>query len=257
MNHCASLLVVIRPFLQQLWGAIHAKNTGPSNTVWTKQIAHTLSWLSAVFLGQSPGLERTFMVSDFLGQGDRLEIGTDASPHGLGGWLAENGVIRKYFYSQISVHDLNIFELEAGSCEGQQVFESLAILVALRAWIPKCRRRIQLTVRSDNVGALTMVLKMRPKSARLAIIAREIALSLFEFSFIPSVVHTPGIAHVLADGLSRIFDPSKPDSRAILSHPAIAQAECTVVPIRSRDFYRTLGAKISSLTQDAEDMELV
>ena len=58
--------------------------------------------------------------------------------------------------------------------------ECLAILVAVRAWLPTGENRIQLSVRGDNVGALTLVLNMRPKTSQLALIARGLALCLVQ-----------------------------------------------------------------------------
>ena len=85
-----------------------------------------------------------------------------------------------------------------------------------------------------------MVLKMRPKTDKMAIIAREIALCLVHYSFLPAVYHTPGVAHVIADALSRIYDPSKPEARDILHHPALAQAALTEMPVRTPEYYRAL-----------------
>lgn len=68
----------------------------------------------------------------FEGIGIKVEIGTDASPWGLGGWLATDGVITHYFYDVVSDSDLALFQTDLGTCEGQQTLEGLAILVALR-----------------------------------------------------------------------------------------------------------------------------
>ena len=64
-----------------------------------------------------------------------------------------------------------------------------------------------LKIRGDNVGALFLVVKMRPANAKQAIIARELALRFVELSFPPDAIHTPGIAHVAADELSRVYAP--------------------------------------------------
>ena len=137
--------------------------------------------------------------------------------------------------------------MNRGDCEGQQVFEALAILVAVRAWLPTCQHRVQLTIRSDNVGALTLAVNMRPKTSRLAVIARELALAFMQISFLPAVVHTPGIAHIIADNLSRLHDPGKPDAAKVLTHSALKNATKTEVPVRGLDFYRTIDSSDSSL----------
>ena len=140
----------------------------------------------------------------------------------------------------MSQHDLDIFKIERGSCDGQQTLGSLAILVALRAWTDKhSSRKFRLQVRGDNVGALSLVLKMRPGSPQQALIAREIALEVVHFAFPPSVTHTPGVAHVIADGLSRLDDPNYV-KKDVLLHPALKNATCTSVPVRPKAWYKTL-----------------
>ena len=99
-----------------------------------------------------------------------------------------------------------MFNMPIGSADGQQLWECLAILVAIDMWSKLWnQQRIILKVRSDNVGALTLLLKMRPANATIAIVARELALRLADLSFPPDAMHTPGVAHVLADRLSRVF----------------------------------------------------
>ena len=95
-------------------------------------------------------------------------------------------------------------------------------------------------VRGDNVAALTLVLKMRPRTDYMAIIGREIALSLVHYSFLPAVQHTPGIAHVTADALSRIYDPAKPEAIRILQSAALKNAVRTDVPTRTSSYYLAL-----------------
>ena len=114
--------------------------------------------------------------------------------------------------------------------------------MAIRGWIPSSEKRVQLApvVRGDNVGALSMVLKMRPRTQKMAIVAREIALCLVHYSFLPAVYHTPGVAHVIADALSRMYDPAKPEAREVLRHPALADAVFTEMPIRTPEYYRAL-----------------
>ena len=88
-----------------------------------------------------------------------------------GGWLAIIDIIVKYFYCAIHNFDKELFKLILGECEGQQTMERLAILVAIRACIPTCDKRVQLcpVVRGDNVAALSMVINMRPKTENMGI----------------------------------------------------------------------------------------
>ena len=88
------------------------------------------------------------------------------------------------------------------------------------------------------MGALTMLVKMRPLSSRLAIVAREFALRLIELSFPPDAVHAPGVAHIVADRLSRVFAPGG-DRRVICQlHPALTNAEMSHGPVRNDSWYR-------------------
>ena len=171
------------------------------------------------------------------------EIGTDASPWGLGGWLACNGEIKRYFACGVSQEDLDLFDIKRGSCNGQQTLEGLAILVAMRLWGDHDEaRKVRLSVKGDNVGALMLLVKMRPSSPQQAIIARELALITSRTAFPPQVVHTPGIAHKLADSLSRLHDPGhKHDA---FKHPALNAAARDEVPPRPRTWYRALGAPV-------------
>ena len=240
-NHAAGLLVALRPFLHQIWAALSAPTAGPPNTIWTKQIRHATSWLRAFFAHDLPGISRQFSLQEFRGAGPVMEIGTDASPWGLGGWLSMNGTITHYFACPVSNEDLHIFDIERGSCTAQQTLEGLAMLVAMRLWSDvHSSRRYTLQMRGDNVGALSLLLRMRPSSPQQAIIARELALHTVHYAFPPRVTHTPGLAHVIADALSRCYDPGI-DKVGILSHHALKSAVRTDVPTRGRSWYKTLG----------------
>ena len=238
-NRAAGLLFALRPFLQQLYGAIHA-GTGSATSgdrIWTKQIRHSLTWLRSFFKEKISGVVRHFEVSEFNGDGDQLEIGTDASPYGLGGWIAKQGQILEFFHDPISHSDAELYKHQICSSEGQQTWECLAILVAARKWEHAItNRRVSLRVRGDNVGALTLVVKLRPSSAQQAIVARELALVCSKASFPPAVLHTPGIAHKIADMLFRVDAPGgKPTD-----HPALKHATRVSVETRNRSWYRAL-----------------
>ena len=128
-----------------------------------------------------------------------------------------------------------------GSCTVQQLWECLAILVAIDIWACQWpQSRVVLKVRGDNVGALTLLIKMRPANAKQAIIARELALRLVELSFPPDAVHTPGIAHIVADELSRVYAPKGTGIVSNKIHPALEHAKETPTPKRNEAWYRAL-----------------
>jgi hypothetical protein len=127
--------------------------------------------------------------------------------------------------------------------KGQQIWECLAILVALRTWVDRWRKqRVNLRIRGDNVGSLLLALKMRPSSPQQAIVARVIALLMTEASFPPDILHTPGAAHIVADLLSRVFAPGGLGEATVFKHPALAHSVRRQVPRRSRDYYRAFCA---------------
>ena len=120
------------------------------------------------------------------------------------------------------------------------MWECWAILVAVDAWAHIwSQQRVVLKIRGDNVGALFLVVKMRPPNATTAIVATELALRLAELSFPPDAIHTPGVAHVLADRLSRVYAPGGPGKVDKTIHPALANAQLTEVPERNSSWYRT------------------
>jgi hypothetical protein len=121
LNHAAGLLVTLRPFLHALWAALSSANTGPTNTIWTKQIEHALSWLRAFFCTEILGISRHFSLEQFRGVGPCIEIGTDASPWGLGGWYAIDHTIVKHFYCRSTTKTFkssasNAVRVQASKC---------------------------------------------------------------------------------------------------------------------------------------------
>ena len=239
LNFAAGLLVILRPFLQSLWAALNAKDeTTPPGTTWTKRVKHALSWLNAFFQGDVAGLQRHLSLEAYTRQGDIIEVGTDASPWGMGGWISVNGSIIEDYSSPISNDDTQILEFAVGDSDGQQIWEALSILVALRLWKQRTLdRRASLCIRGDNVGALVLICKMRPASAKQAIIAREIALEFAASAFIPDVVHTPGIANVIADALSRTSAPGYATS---VTHIALTHSVLRTPQTRNRQWYKSL-----------------
>ena len=141
---------------------------------------------------------------------------------GLGGWLSIDGSITQYFASQL-----------------KQVWEALASLVTVDLWASAWKQqRVVLQITGDNVIALTPVTRMRPHSPTLAIIASELALRLVDLSFPPDAQHTPGVGHIFADKLSRVFSPT---GKGVLTpdlHPAMTNAQVAEAPVRDASLYQ-------------------
>lgn len=115
----------MRPFLDPLWAALYSRDSkgAPDNTVWTKQVIVTLRWFQAFFTDGGSRIERFFTAEAYSRTGPIVEIGTDASPWAMGGWLSIDGVIKKFFACRLSEDDARIFDEKLdGSCTGQQLW---------------------------------------------------------------------------------------------------------------------------------------
>ena len=252
LSHAAGLLILLRPFLDPLWTAWAADDLpGMRGRIWKRQIQTELRWCRAFFLGEGPIVQRFFSVASYTRSGTRVEIGTDASPWGLGGYLSVNNTVVRYFASAISEDDCSKYKFVIGDTKGQQLWEALAVLVAIDLWGSKCLlERVLLSVKSDNVAALTLLTKMRPSSSHdehgnkvpnttMAVVARELAMRLVHMSFPPDAVHTPGVGHLIADRLSRVFSHTSDQGELRHLHPALLHAIEDEAPPRTKDWYRT------------------
>ena len=54
---------------------------------WTEQWQHGTDWMMAFFKNEAPDLVREYRVSTYFGEGIKMDIVTDASPWGIGGYL--------------------------------------------------------------------------------------------------------------------------------------------------------------------------
>ena len=112
--------------------------------------------------------------------------------------------------------------------------------MALRGWASHWHgRRLRLRVKSDSVSALILVLRMKTSGRASGIIAREVALDVAASCYAPALAeHVPGVANVVADALSRRFEPGCTFAvpRCLLEVPELE------LPPRDASYYRTLGA---------------
>ena len=240
-NHVAGMIPVWRPFLQELWGALAGDGgNAPPNCIWTSQIKSVLAWLDLFLRGVRGTLVRTFSLDTWSNVAQPILITLDASPWGLGGIIEVQGNIVSFFSSPLSDVDSQILGHTIGEASGQQVWESLSALVALRAWKSYWTKdRTKLLIRGDSVTMLTMVLCLKPsRSPGLGLLARELALDLAEGVYQPDIaaVHIGGVTNKLADWLSREAAPGGTGDR-----PAVLQQSSeTVILPRPRSWYRTL-----------------
>ena len=152
--------------------------------------------------------------------------------------LYEDGVPIEMFFDKLTEHDERIHQHKIGDSSGQQTWEKLTVLIAVRAWkdywLP---RKTAITVSSDNMSALALAAKLK-ETGKSHLISRELALIYSASTFLPrSVEHLPGISNVAADALSRIYDPSgKYVIPAELRH-----LQPTPLPLRAESYYHTLA----------------
>ena len=158
--------------------------------------------------GHRGSLTRTWSWSSWLDPQTSMTMILDASPFGLGGVLIAADRILAYFACPLTKDDVRIHGHSIGSDTGQQVWEALCILVAMRTWSTHWLGfQCSLTIKSDNISALIMASKLKITSSEL--ISRELALLLSEASYMPRhVVHVPGVMNAWADALSRLGDPA-------------------------------------------------
>ena len=238
LSHISSIVTVIKPVADPLWAALsqQAAGSAPKNCVWTRQIHYSLTWLRAFLRGLAGQLLRTYTVEEYYGTNGDCLICTDASTTGIGGFLATNGCITDYYHDALSADDYRILGQTSDDSKGQQVFEVLAILVSMRLWANKwADRRIRLTVRSDSVSALTLLLRFK-SGPTTSVIAREIAYDVALSLYQPTVAqHVAGVVNTTCDLLSRWSNDSQLPA-------CLRQANLCQPPVRSESYYKTLHA---------------
>ena len=235
----ASVIFVWRPFVQQLYTALHATSgSAPQGCVWTKQIQTAARWLLIFLRGEQAGIRRIFTLEAYRKSGPTVVITWDASPYGMGATLQSDGRFVEFFAIRISLQDQRVLDTKAGDCRGQQVWEALAGLIAMRQWASRWQHRhVVLQVRSDNMGALSLFSTLKASSPALGLIAREFALDLGAATCRPQMLmRVPGITNTICDALSRINDPNK-----TFKLPAQLTGSKAVMPApRSHAWWRSL-----------------
>ena len=107
----ASLLYVWRPFLSAFWAAIPVRESqAPVGCIWTRQTASTLHWLRAFLRREWGVVERHFTLDAFYNRHLALEVTTDASPWGIGGWVSLNGQCLAWFADRVTATDADVLQ---------------------------------------------------------------------------------------------------------------------------------------------------
>ena len=165
----------------------------------------------------------------------RYRITTDASPWGLGAWLAWDEQPVAWFACEVTDVDAQVLKIQKGSCSAQAVLEALAVLVALRTWFSSWRlQRAVLVVRSDSQAALGALGKLASPAPGVNAIAREVAIDLATSRYGVSIwEHLPGVQNEWADALSRLHQPEAPAQVP----QALARIKASEVDVRGFDWW--------------------
>ena len=170
LSFVAGLVPVMRPFLSPLWAAM-SKDATYCWKVGAYQANCCQPELGGRVAGKRTGtLKRTF---DPNLEDTGWEVITDACPWGIGGVLYHNKVAKRWFASHLPSELLNKFKASVGDPSFNTLWEAVALLVALRLWLPSTDRRLSTRIKSDNVGALRTLLKLTSPSQAMGVVARE------------------------------------------------------------------------------------
>jgi hypothetical protein len=232
LSFIAGMVPYIRPFLGMLWAALATKSSLPPALIHCRQLGVALDWLQALLLGRHGPLVRTFPLHDaWASEGDY--IATDACPWGFAGVLFVNHMPAQWFATPLTTSDLRRFRAKVGDSKHNTTWEALAILVAIRLWLPGTN--VLARVRSDSLSALRSMVKLCSRSPALNLIAREVALdAVLGLYSVGLAVHIPGVSNKLPDDLSRMWAPD-PHSFP----PALSGIPEVRAPPRDRTFWRT------------------
>ena len=207
-NHVAGLVFAWRPSLKSFWAALKKVARHPGRLqgrIWRRQIDDSLHWLLAFLTHRRGTLVRCYALRHHFNECPPSVIAFDASALGLGAILLRDGTVTHFLSDPIGPLDEAMLGVAAGDENGQQLWEALALLVALRAWREVWSAgRSHLTMEGDSMTALYMLLDVTTRSDINVTIAREIALELGSAIYRPDCVrHVPGITNKVPDYLSR------------------------------------------------------
>ena len=162
---------------------------------------------------------------------------------GHGAVLLVDGVRVAWMADAWTWFDYEVLETDAGP-EGQALFEALALLIAMRVWVPMwCEIPTTIVVQSDSLAALGSAAKLGSSIPQMNLIVRELALEMAEGTFeVVLYGHVPGHLNVEADALSRLTDPNLAKT---VPEP-LWDVTRTAVPQRTAAWWRTRSAPSAS-----------
>ena len=243
----AGVVVRLRPFVAQLWAALHETHEEqlkivrgesrarprPKDGVFVRRVDHALLLLKAFFDGELGPLRRKYTLSERNAK-PRFYLRGDASTSGMGDILLDAvGHPVEYWADDIRREDLERFGAKEGDSAFMGEFELLRILVSLHVWGPKLRGMSgAFVVQADSQAALGAALKLASPRPLMNAIAAEISLVLERFEIEKLTGdHYRGSINVDADALSRLREGAEIPS-SLLNTPRVG------VPPRSDNFYK-------------------
>ena len=233
LSFIGGMVPYIRPFLSMVWAAL-ASPPGklPRSLIHCRQFRVALDWLQALLQGRHGPLVRTFpLQEEWAAEGDY--IATDASPWGFAGVLFKDFAPIAWYATPLTEYDLRRFRAKRGDPAHNTTWEALALLVAIRIWLPGSS--VYARVRSDSLSALRSMVKLSSRSPDLNLVARELALdAVLGLYTIGLGIHIPGVSNKLPDDLSRLWAP-EPHS---FPSELVGVPE-TKPPLRDSSFWKT------------------
>ena len=99
-----------------------------------RQVKQALTWIKSFLRKEQGEIERVWSVKAFLSSVHSITMAFDASPWGLGAVLVNNAIPIVFFACKLDAFDTRRYGYNLGDSKGQQCWEALCILVALRLW---------------------------------------------------------------------------------------------------------------------------
>ena len=198
ISFVAGMVPILRPFLGMFWAALASSSSLPAGLIHCRQFRIALQWMSALMAGIYGPLTRRFaLVEPCADEGDY--IATDACPWGFAGVLFTQHI-------PVALVRDRRFQAKVGDCAHNTTWEALAILVAIRIWLPGTTALA--SVKSDSLSALRSMVRISGRSPALNLNARELALDtalgLYKLGI---ASHISGVSNKLPEDLSRMWAP--------------------------------------------------
>ena len=235
----AGVVPTLWPFIRPLWATLHDKSpsSAPDAMFHTARIAKAAAWCKAFLCDPARLLTRAYSLkAPSLDSDSWLRMSVDASPWGMGGvkWDSQWRPT-EYFHANISVEDIQFLGVTEGDSAHMPVLEALAVLIALRLW--SSNLELAYAVRSDALGAIQALAKLRSPNPGVNRVASELTLDTIQNQYAPlRLTHIDGVANVLPDFISRLTQPGAANKPP----PELQSATRIEAPVRDLNWWRTI-----------------